>query len=56
MSDFCLLKEWMSTDFYEERKFKIAGAYLLAKAAREYYESDDRESLVHKVFLLLAFC
>jgi hypothetical protein len=41
----------MSTDFYEERKFKIAGAYLLAKAVREYHESDNRESLIHKVFL-----
>jgi hypothetical protein len=45
--------EWMSTDFYEERKFKMAGAFLLAKAVQEYHESDDRESLLHKV--LLAF-
>jgi hypothetical protein len=42
-------QEWMSTDFYEERKFKIAGAYLLAKAVREYHESTDRESLLHQV-------
>lgn len=45
----------MSTDFYEERKFKIAGAYLLAKAVREYHESDNRESLIHKVFLFWPF-
>jgi len=46
-----LLKEmeWMSTDFYEERKFKMAGAFLLAKAVREYHESSDREKLLHKV-------
>ena len=49
-----LLKEmeWMSTDFYEERKFKMAGAFLLARAAREYHESSDREKLLHKVHML----
>lgn len=46
-----LLKEmeWMSTDFYEERKFKMAGASLISKAVQEYHESMDRESLIHKV-------
>jgi len=43
----------MSTDFYEERKFKMAGAFLLAKAVREYHESTDRESVLHKVCLTL---
>ena len=46
-----LLKEmeWMSTDFYEERKFKMAGAFLISKAVQEYHESMNRESLIHKV-------
>ena len=48
-----LLKEmeWMSTDFYEERKFKMAGAFLIAEAVREYHDSVDRDSLKHKVCL-----
>ena len=48
-----LLKEmeWMSTDFYEERKFKMAGALLLAKACQKYHESTDRRGLLHKVKL-----
>jgi hypothetical protein len=44
--------EWMSTDFYEERKFKMAGAFSLAKAVREYHKSSDREKLLHKVTIL----
>ena len=44
--------EWMSTDFYEERKFKMAGAFLLSKAIREYHAATDRESLLHKVSCL----
>jgi chromatin modification-related protein VID21 len=46
-----LLKEmeWMSTDFYEERKFKISGAFLLARAVQEYHKSSDRKGLLHKV-------
>jgi hypothetical protein len=39
----------MSTDFYEEKKFKIAGAYIISKAIREYFASTDRETLLHKV-------
>jgi chromatin modification-related protein VID21 len=45
--------EWMSTDFYEERKFKMAGAFLLAKACQMYHESADNKSLRHKVRLCL---
>ena len=41
--------EWMATDFYEERKFKMAGAFLLSRAVREYFDSDVKESLLHKV-------
>ena len=41
--------EWMATDFYEERKFKMAGAFLLSRAVQKYFESDDKESLRHKV-------
>jgi hypothetical protein len=41
--------EWMATDFYEERKFKMAGAVLLSRAVREYFKSRDKESLLHKV-------
>jgi chromatin modification-related protein VID21 len=50
-----LLKEmeWMSTDFYEEKKFKVAAAFLLSKAVREYHESKDRKSLLHKVALFM---
>jgi len=46
-----LLKEmeWLSTDFYEEKKFKMAGAFLLAKACQKYHESTNRDSLLHKV-------
>jgi HSA len=46
-----LLKEmeWLATDFYEERKFKMAGAFLLAKACQNYHQSTNRESLLHKV-------
>jgi hypothetical protein len=41
--------EWMATDFYEERKFKMAGALLLSRAVLEYFYSDNKESLLHKV-------
>ena len=41
--------EWMAIDFYEERKFKIAGALLLSRAVQEYFYSDNKESLLHKV-------
>jgi len=46
-----LLKEmeWMSTDFYEERKFKMAGALLLARAVQQYHESTDKDALLHRV-------
>jgi chromatin modification-related protein VID21 len=43
--------EWMSTDFYEERKFKMVGAYKLSKAVKQYFDSSDRASLLHKVRL-----
>lgn len=47
-----LLKEmeWMSTDFYEDRKLKMSGAFFLARAVQEYHRSSDRKSLLHKVF------
>lgn len=41
--------EWLSTDFYEERKFKVAGAYLLARAVMEYFQAANKEDLRHKV-------
>lgn len=41
--------EWMATDFYEERKFKMAGAMVLSKVIREYFKSDNREALLHQV-------
>ena len=53
-----MLKEmgWMATDFYEERKFKMKGAHLLARAVREYHESDNRESLLHQVSTRWSVC
>ena len=46
-----LLKEmeWLSTDFYEERKFKMAGAYLISKAVMEYFQAEDKDGLRYKV-------
>ena len=46
-----LLKEmeWLSTDFYEERKFKLAGAYLISRAVMEYFQAEDKDELRHKV-------
>jgi len=41
--------EWLSTDFYEERKFKVAGAYLLSRAVMEYFQAENKEDLRHKV-------
>ena len=41
--------EWMATDFYEERKFKMAGAFILSRAVQKYFESDNKESLFHQV-------
>ena len=43
--------EWMATDFYEERKFKMAGAFLLSRAVQEYFETDHKESLLHQARL-----
>lgn len=43
--------EWLSTDFYEERKFKIAAACLLSRAIRQYFDSSDKEQLRHEVWV-----
>lgn len=45
-----LLKEmeWMSTNFYEDRKFMMKGAWVLAQAVKEYHDAEDNQSLLHK--------
>ena len=51
-----LLKEmeWMSTDFYEERKLKMAGALFLARAVQQYHQAPDKSHLLHQVVLVPA--
>ena len=51
-----LLKEmqWLSTDFYEEKKFKMAGAYLISRAVTEYFQAEDEDGLRHKVTNVVA--
>jgi chromatin modification-related protein VID21 len=41
--------EWLATDFYEERKFKVAGAYLISRAVRAFFQAEDKEGFRHKV-------
>ena len=41
--------EWMATDFYEERKFKITGAFVISRAVRKYFDSGKSKSLLHQV-------
>jgi hypothetical protein len=43
--------EWMATDFYEERKLKMTGAFLISKAVQQFYDSDNKGALLHKVIV-----
>jgi len=40
--------KWMRTDFKEERKWKMATAYMLSRAVMEWHWTDDKESLCVK--------
>jgi len=48
-----LLKEmeWLSTDIYQEKKWKMRAASILVQAVKEFHESTDRKHLLHKVYL-----
>lgn len=41
--------KWMQTDFKEERKWKIAVAYMLSKAVMEWHWTDDKSTVCIKV-------
>ncbi|KAI8977108.1 hypothetical protein BDF20DRAFT_913480 [Mycotypha africana] len=46
----CMLDEmkWMHTDFKEERKWKIASAYMIAKAVLEWHNAEDKSTVCLK--------
>ena len=41
--------KWMRTDYKEERKWKMANAYLLAQAVMEWHQAPDKSSVCIKV-------
>ncbi|KAI9284069.1 hypothetical protein BC943DRAFT_353222 [Umbelopsis sp. AD052] len=40
--------KWMRTDFKEERKWKIATAYMISRAVMEWHWADDKQSVCVK--------
>ena len=42
----------MRTDFKEERKWKMASAYVLAKAVKAWHESENKSELCIKVDMI----